>query len=171
MPQAANLELREPAPPEALLPADSASALWWTLVVVLLAAAALAVVWRLRKRRPAAPDVATLRAEAYQQALAALTALDTTVQARAVATQASLILRRYLATALSDPSLYETHEEFVARSDSLKPLTDSARAACHQGLADLAAVKYAPADAAVAPATLLAGARELLETLHHGFTR
>ena len=80
------------------------------------------------------------------------------------------MVSRYLAAAVSDPSLYETHEEFVARSGSLRNLSETARDACHRGLADLAAVKYAPADAAVAPATLLAGARELLETLHHGFT-
>lgn len=153
-----------------MLPADPATPLWWSLALALLVAGALAVYWRYRKRRAAPPDPAALRAQAYLEARAVLNTLDAP-DARAMATQASLILRRYLAAAVSDPSLYETHEEFVARSESLKPLSEPARAACHRGLAGLAAVKYAPPTAATAtPAELLAGTRELLETLATGFT-
>jgi hypothetical protein len=166
---APSFELREPAPPDALLPADPATPLAWGFGAALVAVAALLGYRLYRARRHAAPAPAALRAQAYQEARAALAALDLP-NSRALATQASLILRRYLAAAVNDPSLYETHEEFVARSGSLRNLSETARDACHRGLADLAAVKYAPAEAAVAPAALLAGARELLEILHRGFT-
>jgi len=165
----ASYELREPAPPDALLPGDSVNPLWLGLAAALLIAAALVIHRLSRKRRSVTPDPAVLRVQAYQEARAALAALDAP-HPRAVAPQASLILRRYLAAAVTDPSLYETHEEFVARSDSLQHLTETARAACHRGLAELAAVKYAPVEADMPPAALLAGACGLLETLHHGFS-
>ena len=83
--------------------------------------------------------------------------------------QTSLILRRYLSLAAEDPALFETHEEFIARNDALLSLSDAARAACATGFARLAACKYAPEVPAMAPATVVAEAHELLETLHRGF--
>lgn len=164
----ATFELREPASPEPLLPGDPAAPLWIGLVValVLLAIASGLLIWR--RRHPRKPDPLALRRQAYQEATVALGKVAATT-ARAAAVQASLILRRYLAAALADPALYETHEEFIARSDSLKALVEPAREACQRGFASLAAIKYSPAGDHGDPAGIVADARSLLETLHLGF--
>ena len=160
-------ELREPDPPDHLLPDGSEMILWLTLasgfVVSMIAVAWL--VWR--KFHPRKPDPLLARRLAYQDAVSAL---DGTAASnpRAAAVQVSLILRRYLAAALGDPVLYETHEEFISRHDSLKSLTEPAREACQRGFAALAALKYAPAESAGNPAEVVAGARSLLETLNLG---
>lgn len=170
----ATFELREPASPDALLPPDPLPP-WLLALAIVALAAAVAGVWlwlRHRRRRAASPEV--LRENAFRQARAALDAVATP-HARAAAVQVSLILRRYLATAANDPSLYETHEEFISRANALGTLTDQARAACHDGFTRLAAIKYSPAegpDAAAASASaagVVGGAGELLTTLHQGF--
>ena len=61
-----------------------------------------------------------------------------------VATQTSLILRHYLALALEEPALYETHEEFLLRSDALQKLPRGARERLAPLLSELAAAKYGP---------------------------
>jgi hypothetical protein len=88
---------------------------------------------------------------------------------RNAAVLASLILRKYLSIAAGDPALYETHEEFVARHDALSALAAEARAATAEGFGRLAALKYAPEIPAAAEEEVIAQARTLLETLHHGF--
>ena len=90
---------------------------------------------------------------------------------RQAAVRCSLILRKYLAQAANDPSLFETHEEFISRQDSLAALTDEAREACAMGFSKLAALKYAPQEAAddPAPGAVIEDTRLLLHTLHHGF--
>jgi len=82
-----------------------------------------------------------------------------------------LILRKYLAQASNDPSLFETHEEFITRQDSLTALTEEAREACAMGFSKLAALKYAPQEATdeSAPEAVIEETRLLLHTLHHGF--
>jgi hypothetical protein len=164
----ATFELREPAPPDHLLPGDPALPLWISLALALalFTLAAGLLIWR--KHRPRKPDPVTLRRLAYQEAVAALGAVSAPT-VRAAAVQTSLILRRCLAAALADPALYETHEEFISRSDSLNALAEPAREACRSGFASLAAIKYSPAGDHGDPAAIVAAARSLLETLHPGF--
>ena len=160
------LELLEPASPEILLPSSG----WgpW------LAAAALLVVlagigwWWWRRRKPPADVPGARRQAAFAEACAALAMIPTT-EVREAAVLASLILRRYLSVAAGDPALYETHEEFVARHDALLALAPEVRAATVVGFDRLAALKYAPVIAAAAAVEVIADARALLETLHHGF--
>jgi hypothetical protein len=160
-------ELKEPASPEALLPHD------YTLAGVLGAAVlalglGLGLLLRWRRRRRASQRPQAIRALAYKDAAGSLERISA-AHGRAAAVQASLILRKYLALAAADPALYETHEEFIARHDALHSLTEPAQAACATGFARLAALKYAPADAVQDAAAVVAAARVLLETLHHGF--
>ncbi len=61
-----------------------------------------------------------------------------------VATRTSLILRHYLALSLEDPALYETHEEFLLRSDSLQNIPRGARERLAPLLSELASAKYGP---------------------------
>jgi hypothetical protein len=67
-----------------------------------------------------------------------------------------------------DPSLFETHEEFLARHDGLLAFRSEARTAAQSGFSRLAALKYAPVTPSIAPTEVVADARTLLETLHHG---
>lgn len=161
-----SFELREPAATERLLPRDAVQPLW--LVLGVLAAVVLAVVLVRIFRRPAARDPRAVRELAFREADAGLAALSAPT-ARGAAVQASLILRTYLSLAANDPALFETHEEFIARSDSLKGLTAAAQAACREGFARLAALKYAPEPPAADPAAVAVEARHLLTTLHRGF--
>lgn len=61
-----------------------------------------------------------------------------------VATKTSLILRHYLALTLEEPALYETHEEFLLRSDALKKLPRGSRERLAPLLSELATAKYGP---------------------------
>lgn len=162
----ATYELKEPASPEPLLPHEYSVAGWFAAAFLTLVLVSAWLVWRRRRHTPGHPrDVRLL---AYQEATCALEKI-TAVQAREAAVQASLILRQYLALAAHDPALFETHEEFISRQDALKALSESARAACATGFAQLAALKYAPQDPDMAATAVVSTARGLLDKLHHGF--
>jgi len=161
-----NLELLEPASPETLLP-DYA---WWhwlvpAAIVVLLV---IGLLIYLRKSKPAADGIGKRREVAFAEAVAGISAVVAD-DVREAAVLCSLILRKYLSVAADDPALFETHEEFVSRHDSLLALTAEARAVAEVGFSRLAALKYAPVIPDVEAAEVIAEARTLLETLHHGF--
>lgn len=159
-------EWMDPASPEALLP-DSG---WWPWLAAAAIAALVVIVMMLvlRKKPPSIASPHAIRKAAFDEAIAAL-AMASPIDVRDAALQSSLILRKYLATAAGDPALFETHEEFVARSDALQALTTTARAAAEAGFGRLAALKYAPEIPAAQPAEIITEARALLETLHQGF--
>jgi hypothetical protein len=164
--KSSGLQLVEPPSPETLLPSHSLAWWWAAAVLTTIALAALCVFIRRRRARHAAPDP---RLAAYQEAATALADAAAT-DARDAAVRCSLILRRYLVTATGDPALFETHEEFVARHDSLASLTPDARTAVSDAFSRLAALKYSPHQPAADPAAILADARQLLETLHRART-
>lgn len=165
---APNLQLQEPLSPESLVPATDLTWLWvglGVLVLIILLAAFLR-----KKRGPAAPDPKAARVAAYRRALKAFETVEAPT-AREAAVQSSLILRRFLAEAAGDPSLFETHEEFISRQNALKVLSEGARDACAQGFSQLARLKYAPRVPAEDPVTVVTESRQLLETLNKGFER
>ena len=161
-----NLELLDPPSPESLLPVFS----WWPWVLaaagVVLLGIGVYVCWRRRKPAGGVPD--RRREVALAEAQAGLAAV-VTGDVREAAVLCSLLLRRYLSVVADDPAFYETHEEFVARRDSLRALTDEARAQAAAGFSRLAALKYAPEPPAAEAAVVVAEARGLLATLHQGF--
>jgi len=164
--KAPNLQLQEPVSPESLLPATDFTLLWIGLgLLVLLILIGLLV--RMNKKPAAANPVARRRA-AYLAAERSLEAVDEP-NAREAAVRTSLVLRRFLSDATDDPSLFETHEEFISRQGALNQLTPSAREACAAGFARLAKLKYAPEIPSDEPAMVIAEARELLEILNGGF--
>lgn len=155
--------LRPPVPAGPFLPA--AAAPWWLWVLVALAAAVLGwlvvvLVATRRSRRRAGPDLETLR----RRARAALAAVDPAGPAAGVAAAVSLVVRRFLAEALGDPVLFETHEEFLARAHALARLPDDQRAAVNRHFAALARMKYVPSEPADT-AALITDARTLLDQL------
>ncbi|MDD6813702.1 MAG: hypothetical protein PUD60_04815 [Akkermansia muciniphila] len=102
-----------------------------------------AVVWFLRRSRravvlPPLPSPA-------EQAVALLQALAVELPPLgACGVRVSLILRNFLAGETQDPALFETHEEFSRRLDSLSGVPESCRLTTLRLLDDLAALKYAP---------------------------
>lgn len=159
-------ELLEPVSPETLVP-DPWLEPWMLVVVVLLAVGAIA--WLLfRKKKVPVADPVALRRAARADATAALEAIGP-VPAREAAVQSSLILRRYLSVAVGDPALFETHEEYLARHESLKDFAEDARESANQGFAKLAAIKYSPTTPDLLTKEVVAEAQLLLEILHLGF--
>ncbi len=157
-------ELMEPASPEALVPTLG---LWPWFVSAAIVITLLALLLLFRKRKPAATSL-SIRQAAFAEASAAIAKLSP-ASPREAAVLSSLILRRYLSTAAGDPALFETHEEFISRHDSLQALTREARDAAESGFTRLASLKYAPEIPHADPVEVVAGSKALLETLHHGF--
>jgi hypothetical protein len=154
---------------ESLLPG------WWLPHILIGSAILIAVVVvtillvRLKNRTPSA-NLAKQREAARLEALTALNA-TTKSTTRDAAIRTSLILRRYLASAADDPALFETHEEFITRRDSLAALSQQARDAASAGFARLAKLKYSAAiESDDDPSHVINDARTLLDQLHNGFT-
>jgi hypothetical protein len=160
-----SFELKEPAPPDALVPSLGLWPWWVGGGLLLLVVIILLIVFR---KRAAVIDPAAARNAAFKEALDSLAGARAN-EAREAAVQCSLILRRYLSTAAGDPALFETHEEFVARHDSLRALSAPAREAAAAGFSRLAALKYSRDVPDEDPAKVSGDSRILLETLHGGF--
>jgi len=170
-PEPPPFQLHEPDAIESLLPG------WWlphiligsTLLVALILVAVLVI---RAKNRPRPVDLAKIREEARLKAVATLEAARGSAGTpREAAVLASLALRDYLARAAEDPALFETHEEFIARHDSLAALHEQAREAAAAGFSHLASLKYAATPPAAAATEVIESARTLLDQLHRGFSQ
>lgn len=159
-------ELMEPPSPEALVP-DSPVEPWMIFVAIALAVCVMAI-FLLKKKKRTQIDPLAARKAAYEEATAALGKIGY-VTGRDAAIQSSLIVRRYLSTAASDPALFETQEETISRHEALKEFSEEAREAAGRGFARLASLKYAAVPPDVEAINVTAESRDLLETLHHGF--
>lgn len=127
------------------IPADQflVNDFWIPLVwvsAVLVPLAVLAAWWlNTHRRRQVVAGITP-----QQEALAALAELETQLPPmRECALRLSLILRAYLAGQTQDPALYETHEEFSQRMDSLAHVPASCQCATRELLEHLAEFKYA----------------------------
>lgn len=158
-------ELKEPTSPEALVPASLVEP-WMIFTLVLLLLAVLAF-FAFKKKRPPILDPSAARRTAHREAASALASIGDVIP-RQAAVQCSLILRRYLSVVANDPALFETHEEYVSRHESLKNFTEEARGSAALGFARLAAVKYSPGAADMDTPQVIAGSQFLLEILDHG---
>ncbi|MDP4624997.1 MAG: hypothetical protein NWT08_07650 [Akkermansiaceae bacterium] len=86
---------------------------------------------------------------------------------RDTAIHVSVILRRYLADALGEPALFETHEEFVSRHDGLKDLSEEVRHETGEFFSQLAEVKYAvEVPEGCDSGKMAEGGMKLLERMH-----
>lgn len=160
-----SFELREPASPEALVPASWVEP-WMVLTLIFPVLIILAFFVFKKKRSPVTDPSATRRA-AFNEAAAALAGIGS-VLPREAAVQSSLILRRYLSVVANDPALFETHEEYVSRHEALKNFSEDARGSTALGFARLAAIKYSPATADMDTPQVISGSQSLLEILNHG---
>lgn len=161
------LKWSDPPPPEALIPD---AALWPWIIASILLLTLLTSAWLVLKRKKSStPDPTATRNAAFSSASNALASI-TTHDAREAAIQASLILRNYLASAASDPALFETHEEFITRHDSLHALNEPTRRTATSAFSRLASLKYTPDSPESSSSEILSSARSLLVSLHQGFS-
>ena len=164
--EAQPLQLQDLAPAEPhLLAPDLPPWLWFVIAAGALALGALAVLFFMLRTDKPGPDLRRLELEkAYRDALAALDPVPG-LPAQEAAVQASLALRRYLVLACRDPSLFETHEEFLARHQALENYPEDLRERVSTLLCRLASLKY-DRHRNHDPAALASQSRELLENLH-----
>jgi len=164
--KAPNLQLQEPVLPESLVPAMDLTWLWIAIAVFVILTAVIILIGKRKKH--SRMDPLALRRAAYKAAVKSFE--NTTADdARDAAVKSSMILRRFLADAVGDPALFETHEEFIIRRNSLGKLTPPAREAATTTFAKLARVKYAPEVPSDDPAVILAEGRQHLDVLYGGF--
>lgn len=119
---------------------------WWAWViaaVVVLGLIALVIYLATRPRPAAPPDLPSLYGRYRKQLKELAGNLEGKALAQ-VATEASLAIRGYLSSALSEPTLFETNEETLARADALKSLPEGAREHLRPLLNKLAEYKYGP---------------------------
>lgn len=162
-----DLTLMEPVSPETLMPGPSLLP-WIILGAVLLVLFILCVVAVIMIVKAVGKTTPPPYQAAYSDAKASLDQIQS-LSARETAVECSLILRTYLSKAFNDPALFETHEEFISRQDSLASLTPETKAATQNGFSELAKHKYSqdtPSDDAQA---IVANSKTLLETLNRGF--
>jgi hypothetical protein len=164
-----SFQLRPPPPPDPLLPPapfefSPIQILACGLGMMLLVIAIVLFLSRSKKKAVSA----SARKVAYREALRTLNEAHP-AGAREAATVSSLALRRFLAIAAGDPALYETHEEFVARRDSLAHLSESVRSSTVQRFDELAALKYGSQSEDHDPVQVIDSSRKLLETLNQAF--
>lgn len=160
------LVLRDLVPAEPLLP-DAGFPLWaWCFIAAGVLLLGILAWYLARRQRPIGMvDPRKAKEEAYRRAVAELEASSGGQTMQEAATRVSVALRRYLAVASGDPALFETHEEFVARHESLAKYPEELRQTTAEGFSHLARLKYGR-EANGDPAALSSSARQLLDRLH-----
>lgn len=152
--------------PESLVPTMDYTWIWILLLSIIFV---ICLIIFLAKRKPRKTiDPLARRKAAYKAAVKSFSEATAT-NSREAAVKSSMILRRFLADAVADPALFETHEEFITRQDSLTKLTQTAREAATVAFSKLAKIKYAPEIPSDDPSSILANGRQLLDTLNGGF--
>lgn len=124
---------------------------FWTplnmgLSVAAVIAIALLSLWLYRKLRPAQPQP---QASAEEIALAQLNSLSTRqLSTRELSLELSLLLREFITQETQEPTLYETHQEFSSRLDSLASIPAEHQYELRCLLEELSEMKYANSQAA-----------------------
>lgn len=143
-----------------LLPSPSIP--WWIWIIAILLIVCSIWLFRLNRTRKTSPEA--IAEQAYRQALASLVQSRSLPSLLQQATAASLTLRSYFAAALQDSSLFETHEEFMARHNALASLPEQMRNEIAQFFATLARYKYAPTESSSTHPSLI---EDATTALHH----
>jgi hypothetical protein len=154
------LDLRDIPDASSFLPTSSPA--WW--VWLLLGIILTLLAWLLLRKKTSSSTTTTQ--DSYRDACLALDQASTIATPITLATTVSLIIRRYLAATLADPSLFETHEEFLARHSAIQTLPENMRAEISRHFALIARLKYAPRADSQVPTSLIPDIRGLLDRLH-----
>jgi len=159
------LQLRELVPVDSLVMEPGWP--WWLWAMIAISAAMVVfVIIRLIMDKSAV--TAARRpvdySGAYQRAIEEIEQ-STSLPAQEAATRISGAIRLYLATVCSDPSLFETHEEFLSRHEALQNFPEEVRERVSTVLCQLASMKYAQPRRENAP-TMGQQSRAVIEQLH-----
>lgn len=158
------LKLQDLVPAEPLLREPGQP--WW--VWVLAGIALLLLVYALRAAfQSTAPRGAVQGANAESAFRKASEMLDRAAElpGREAATRSSEAIRHYLALVCGDPSLFETHEEFLARHRALESYPPAVRDHVSTLFCRLAALKYDKDRTGDTP-EMIEGSRFVLRQLH-----
>ena len=161
-----DLEMRDLIPAEPLLMEPGWP--WWVwasgaLVLLILILGGF-LLYRLLRNTTPAPATVDFHG-AYRRAVAEVES-SSDLPPRDSALRISGAIRLYLATVCSDPSLYETHEEFISRHEALSNFSPEIREVTARCLTRLASVKYSkPRNEK--DEDFAAESRSVLDQLHH----
>ncbi|BCX49228.1 hypothetical protein HAHE_31360 [Haloferula helveola] len=136
------LQLRDVVPADTLVSHPGLPWWGWLLIAVGAVLVTVAVVFLIR-RKPATAgmQIPVDREAAYRLAQEQIQS-SAELPLHEAATRISGALRLYLAKIFRDPSLYETHEEFLARHEALDDLPEITREQVSTLLCRLAQMKY-----------------------------
>jgi hypothetical protein len=161
-----DLQLRDLAPAEPFLQPPGWPWWAWLLAGLVALSAVILVIAIARRKKAATPPDLRLRAEsAYRKACEGIEQAGATGGVQEAATACSTAVRGYLATVCGDPSLFETHEEFLARHQALESYPAEMRERVSTGFSRLAELKYGK-DRKGEIAAVTDESRRLLDQLH-----
>ena len=159
-----NLELVELRDATNLVPGWQVQEWWFYVAIFVILVAVILIL--LLKKKPKKIDTLALRKQAYLDAKKDFQNMEES-GSRESAGKVSLILRRYLATAMQEPALFETHEEFVGRHDGLKSLPNDLRIELGGFFSRLASCKYSSdGNAGYSGSEMKSEGMEFLERAH-----
>ena len=143
----------------------------WCMIggIALLLALLGFVIWR-KARRSSTETAEDTNEKARADALASLATCPTEDRTE-TATECSIIVRRYLSRRTGDPALYQTHEEWVSRHDSLEDFSDGIKQQLDELFSQLARSKYAPSDQGDEPGVMIENSRQVIDAVHRGAGR
>ncbi|MBK1791262.1 DUF4381 family protein [Persicirhabdus sediminis] len=121
----------------------------------------IAIIWALRSPQK---KYGKSQGQLANEALTSLKERCAELSNKELATELSLILRRFLDVTYQDPSIYQTHEEFILREDALLNIDNDKRSHLLDFLTHLNAFKYKQQSTA-AQDELIKQANELLTQL------
>lgn len=157
-----SLELRDIPDVSHMLPHE-----WWPWWAWVCVVTGVFLLWRVISWLQAnSSQHDSLRDRAFEDARQALQEAKSHTTAVALSTALSLALRRYLTIAFADPSLFETHEEFLARHDAFAALPENIRHALSEHFSTLCRYKYTPSEEHVDLSLLAPQASALLHQIH-----
>ena len=161
------LQLRDLVPAEPMISHPGLP--WWAwtiLAVCALLLIGLAVMLFMLHRKTTFAGVRPVdREAAYHEAVDAIQDC-VGLPRREAALRASGAIRRYLSKVCQDPSLYETHEEFIARHQALERFPETTREQVSMLLTRLAAQKYDLPDPDGAPPDFTEQPLSVLRQVH-----
>lgn len=117
---------------------------WWAWTMIALGSliVILLIILLASRQKPAvASNNKVDRNKAYMEAQKEIQDASK-LQPREAATNISSALRRYMTTIFGDPTLYETHEEYLSRHEALSCIPESSRLKVSELFSELASFKY-----------------------------
>ncbi|MFD2257210.1 hypothetical protein ACFSSA_11030 [Luteolibacter algae] len=141
MVDAEKLKLVEDRQALELVPTWEAQGWWYLAGAAIIVLIISLFIYSRRNKNFQDPDKE--KREAYKTAQSDFAELGE-MDPRGMAVGVSLILRGYLARTVKEPALFETHEEFIGRHDSLAELPDDVREETSEFFSKLAELKYGP---------------------------